>query len=283
MRSRATRVSCEAPYSAPSRPPHATYTLAPELGGEVDVAHHLAQREPTDVAVVVGEAAGLEDRVREEVGRGGGDDEAGVGEALLEALDDGVARGVVAAEGDDVVVVEVDAVGAERGELLQRVDGVHLRPGGLTERVTPLPPDGPETEGELVLGGRGGDVDAHAVPSVSVPESGPAVRCARGGRRRPRGRGGWARPRGPWSRAVARWAARRVPGERPGRLPGGPQRDVLRRGRQRHGASQDRRCERAQRRRCGSRRRPAAGAVAARRVASTSRSTASASEHSRAS
>ena len=137
--------------------------LGAQLGGEVDVAHHLAQREAADVAVVVGEAAGLEDGVAEEVGGRGRDHEAGVGEALLEAGDDRVAGCVVAAERDHVVVVEVDAVGAEAGELLKGVDGVHRRAGGAAERVDPLPADGPETEGELVLGGRGGDVGAHGV------------------------------------------------------------------------------------------------------------------------
>ena len=38
--------------------------LGAELGGEVDVAQHLAQREAAHGAVVAGEAAVLEDRVR---------------------------------------------------------------------------------------------------------------------------------------------------------------------------------------------------------------------------
>ena len=66
--------------------------LGAELGGQVEVAHHLADREAADVAVVGGEAAVLEDRVGEEVGGRGRDDQAGVGEALLEAGDDRVAR-----------------------------------------------------------------------------------------------------------------------------------------------------------------------------------------------
>ena len=237
--------------------------LGAELGGQVDVAHHLAQREAADVAVVVGEAAGLEDRVAEEVGRRGGDHEAGVGEALLEAGDDLVAGGVVAAEGDHVVVVEVDAVRAQLGELLQRVDGVHRRAGGGPERVHALPADGPEAEGELVLGGRGGDLGAHEVPSVrdGVESS---FRCGRAGRRRPRGRGGWGRPRGRSSPGPARSAAR--PSRPAPRRPAGP-----RRGRRTHRVAAARRGSRARPgparagRRSSSRRRPSAPAAAARR------------------
>ncbi len=126
--------------------------LGAELGGQVDVAHHLADREPAYVAVVVGEAAVLEDRVREQVGRRGGDHQPGVGEALLEAVDDRRAGVVVAAERDQVVVVEVHAVRTDAGEPVEGVDRVHRRTGGLAERVARLPADGPEPERELVVG-----------------------------------------------------------------------------------------------------------------------------------
>ena len=60
---------------------------------------------------------------------------------------------VVAAERDQVVVVEGDAVRAELGQPVHRLDRVERRPGGVAERVAGLPADGPEAEGELVLAG----------------------------------------------------------------------------------------------------------------------------------
>ena len=71
-------MSLLAPDSAPSRPPHATKTLAPERDGEVDVVGCLAEGEPAHVAVVVGEAAVAEDGVGEEVGGDHRDAEAGL-------------------------------------------------------------------------------------------------------------------------------------------------------------------------------------------------------------
>ncbi len=52
--------------------------LRTELGGEVEVAQHLAQRETTHLAVVRGESAVLEDGGREEVGGHHRRDDAGV-------------------------------------------------------------------------------------------------------------------------------------------------------------------------------------------------------------
>jgi hypothetical protein len=125
-----------------------------ELGGEVHVPHDLAQRVPADVAVVGGERALLEHRVGEQVGRGHGDDEAGLLQRVLEALHVLGALGVVAAERDQVVVVEGDAGGAQLGEAVHALHRVERRAGRVAERVAGLPADGPEAEGEpVVLGG----------------------------------------------------------------------------------------------------------------------------------
>ena len=59
--------------------------LRAELGGQVEVAHHLAQREAAHVAVVAGERAVLEHRVGEQVGGHHRHDHAGLVERLLEA------------------------------------------------------------------------------------------------------------------------------------------------------------------------------------------------------
>ena len=60
----------------------------------------------------------------EEVGGSHGDDHAAVLECLLELFDDGVSLVCGCAEGDEVVVVEVDAVGAEFCEFVDALWGV---------------------------------------------------------------------------------------------------------------------------------------------------------------
>jgi hypothetical protein len=80
------------------------------------------------------------------------DGQTGVGQRLGEPLEHLPAGGVV---GDDVVVVERDRRGAELRELLDGMDRVHRRADRGTEDVDALPTDGPQTEGELVVLGRG--------------------------------------------------------------------------------------------------------------------------------
>ena len=133
-----------------------------QLGGEVEVADHLAQREPPDRAVVAGEPAVLEHRVREQVRGHHRHRHAGLRQRVLEPGDVLVAVGVPGAERDQVVVVEGDARGAACGELVHRHDRVERRAGGVAERVAALPADGPEPEREAVLpGGRGDGARCH--------------------------------------------------------------------------------------------------------------------------
>ena len=103
-------LACARLRAFPPAPAHVD--AGPQLGRQVDVAHHLRQREPADVAVVGGEGTLLEDRVAEQVGRGRGDDQAGVGQRLPEVGDPLGPVGVAGVEVEDVVVVEIDAVGA---------------------------------------------------------------------------------------------------------------------------------------------------------------------------
>ncbi|MDQ1175205.1 hypothetical protein QE430_003512 [Microbacterium testaceum] len=130
--------------------------LGAELGGEVEVAQHLAQRETTHLTVVRGEAAVLEHGGREEVGGHHRRDDAGVVHRALEAVDLLLTLGVGGAEGEEVVVVEGQAVGAELGELLDGVDDVEGLTRGAAEGVGAVVADGPETERELVVAGGGG-------------------------------------------------------------------------------------------------------------------------------
>jgi hypothetical protein len=124
-----------------------------EVDRQVDVADHLADGIPAHVSVVGREAAVLEDGVGEQVRGGHRDHHAGGVERLPEALDVRLALGLRGTERDQVVVVERHAPGAELGQTLHGLDGVKHRTGGVTERVTTLPADGPQTESELVLGG----------------------------------------------------------------------------------------------------------------------------------
>ena len=118
--------------------------LGAELGRQIHVAHHLAQRVTTDAAVVAGEAAVLEHRMGEEVGGHHRHDETGLLECCLEASDLLVAGGGVAAERDQVVVVEGDAIGAEVGRA-----GAPSRSGrsavGSRRRTGPAPASPPST------------------------------------------------------------------------------------------------------------------------------------------
>ncbi len=134
----------------PSAPGH--IGAGAQLGGQVDVAECLAQRVAADAAVVGGEGAVLEDGVGEEVGGCHRDDQAGGVQCLPEAFDGRLALDLAGAEGDQVVVVEGDAVRAEVGEAVDRLDGVQGPPGGVPEGVAALPADGPQAEAELVPG-----------------------------------------------------------------------------------------------------------------------------------
>lgn len=142
----------------PAAPGH--IRLGTQFDREVDIADHLAQREPAHVTVVGRETAVLEDRVREQVRRRHRDLETGRVQRLTEPLHDAFALGVRRAERDQVVVVEGHTVGTELRELLDGVDRVDRRAGRVAERVAPLPAHGPQAEGELVLRG-GGEAFGH--------------------------------------------------------------------------------------------------------------------------
>ena len=135
----------------PAAPEHVD--LRAQLGGQIHVLHHLAQRVPAHATVVAGEAAVLEHRVAEQVGRHHRDDHAGVGQRGLELLDDPLPLRAARSGRDQVVVVEGDAVGAQLGELVHCFDAGQHGAGRLAEQVTGLPADGPQAEAELVFAG----------------------------------------------------------------------------------------------------------------------------------
>ncbi len=124
--------------------------LRTEFGGEVDVAQRLAQREPPDTPIIAGERAVLEDRLGEQVGGDHGHDHAVRLQRGRQPADGAPAVVVATPEWEQVVVVEGQAVCAEFGEPLHRLDRVQSGSGGHTERIVRDPADGPQAEGELV-------------------------------------------------------------------------------------------------------------------------------------
>lgn len=133
-----------------------------ELCAQVELTEHLAQREAAHLAVVRGEAAVLEDRGAEQVRGDHRHDETRVGERTLEAVDLRLALGIRRPEGEEVVIVEGETVGAELRQLLDGVHDVEGRTRRTAEGVGAVVSDGPETERELVGAGRG---EAHDAPS----------------------------------------------------------------------------------------------------------------------
>ena len=111
-------------------------------------------------------APSLESRVGEQVGRRHRHFKPVVSVLLESSTRGHVRRGRV--DGDQVVVVEVDAIGADR-RADARVDRRAGR-GGLAERITPEIADRPESEGELVSG----SVDS----SLLLVGRAGAARCA---------------------------------------------------------------------------------------------------------
>ena len=152
--------------------------LRPELDAEVDGVHRLLQGVGAHPRVVGGEGAVLESGVAEEVGGGHGDHDPGVGQGLLEVLDDLVALGRRGVDRHEVVVVEVDAVGPHLGQQVDDLDRREHRAHRLAEGVAAGVADRPEAERELVLR-LGGEGVAHGVlaPWITAdlrPSPGPA-------------------------------------------------------------------------------------------------------------
>src|ERR1035437_2216430 len=125
--------------------------LRAELGGEVEVAQYFAQGEATHRTVIGRETAILEHRRAEQVGGDHRHDHSRVGQNLLEPFDLFLALGVGRTEGEEVVVMEGEAVGAELTELRHSFHDVQWGSCRSAERVGSVVANGPQTEGELVV------------------------------------------------------------------------------------------------------------------------------------
>jgi hypothetical protein len=125
-----------------------------ELDAELDRARRLLQGEGAHAGVVAREGAVLEDRIAEEIGRRHRHDDPVVAQRLLELGDDRVALLRTGVDRHEVLVVEIDAVGAHLGEQLDDLGRGEHRAHGCAEGITARIADGPETETELVRGAR---------------------------------------------------------------------------------------------------------------------------------
>ena len=133
----------------PTAPAHER--LGSELGGDVEVGHHLADGVTTHHPVVGGERTLPEHRVVEEVGRGHRAHDARLVERRLEPVDAPPPLTVALAWTEQIVVVERHAPHAELAHLLHEIDRIGPATGRVAERVTALMADGPEAEREPVL------------------------------------------------------------------------------------------------------------------------------------
>ena len=126
--------------------------LGPQLDAQVNGVHRLVQGVGAHLGVVGRERTILESRVTEQVGGRHRHDQAGVGQCLLEIGHDAVALGGRGVNGNQVVVVEVDAVRADLGQQVDDLHGREFGAHGRTERVGAGVADGPQAKGEFVFG-----------------------------------------------------------------------------------------------------------------------------------
>ena len=126
--------------------------LGAQFGAQVDGAHGLLQRIGAHSRVVAREGPVAEGGVGEQIRGCHRHDQPGLAERLTERRYDPVTLGRRSIDRDEVVVVQVDAVGAEPG---QQVDERFRRAGrayGRAERVAPDVADCPQAEGEAMIG-----------------------------------------------------------------------------------------------------------------------------------
>ncbi len=133
--------------------------LRAELRADVHRAHRLLDRVRAHGGVVRRERAVAERRIEEQADGGHRDDQTVGRTRLGELLDDAVALGGRGVDRHEIVVVEVDAPGADLAEQLRGLDRGQWRTDFGPERIAAAIGDGPQAEGKLVLGT--GDVVRH--------------------------------------------------------------------------------------------------------------------------
>src|SRR6185503_11443906 len=110
----------------------------------------LLQRVGAHCRIVRRERAVAKCGIRKEIRRRHRDDETGFGEGRLEGADDSIAFGGRRVNRNEIVVVKIDAEGADLAQSANRVDWVEHRPGRQTEWIGPSIADGPETKRKTI-------------------------------------------------------------------------------------------------------------------------------------
>jgi len=145
--------------------------LGPEFVGDVETAHHLLRGEQAHGGVGAGEGAVLEHGMVVERVRGGHRGlDAGVGHHLLDVAHNAVALAGAGGEGDDVVVVELEAVALALGQSLDAFESGQFRARLIAERIAPAILQAPDAEGELVFFRRGERCGCHVRISQRAEE-----------------------------------------------------------------------------------------------------------------
>ena len=135
--------------------------LRAQVGGHVDGAHHLLRGVQPDGRVGAGEGAVLEDGMIERVGRGHRGLDAPVADGFLHVAEDLIALGGAGGEGEDVVVVKLEAVAVALRQSLDALQGGQFRPGLIAERIAAAVLQTPDAKGELVFFRRSVNVRRH--------------------------------------------------------------------------------------------------------------------------
>ncbi len=169
--------------------------LRVELGAQLGGLAGLADGQTTNLWVVGGQRAFLEDRPEEEVRRHHRDAHARGVERATELLHDLLALVGRAAERHEVVVVEAHAVGTELGQLLHRRRGFERLSHLSAERIPTAVAHGPQSEREVVL----------RAWSERIAHVSPVLRSASTSRH------GWGRGTLPRRRAITGRAAETIP------------------------------------------------------------------------
>ena len=125
-----------------------------ELGAQVHRAQRFLQRVGTYLWIVRCKRAITEHRVEKQVHRRHGHDDVVRLAGAFEFADDAIALGWRRVDRDEIVVVEIDAPGADFAEQRHCVVGRERRAHDIAEGVSPAIADGPQTKRELVLGTR---------------------------------------------------------------------------------------------------------------------------------
>jgi hypothetical protein len=139
-----------------------------QLDAEINGAHRLLQRVGADVRIVRGERAIAKDGIREEIRRRHWHAQPGVGDGPAKVANQPITLRRAGIDRHEVIVMQVDAVGADVAQAPHGLDRREHGPRRIAERIATPMADRPEAEREAV-GGRGIESGGHAVSNTGAP------------------------------------------------------------------------------------------------------------------